>query len=59
MIHFHPLDIVCRGSETQFQVGENETSDINMLMVLMTSLNFRYFIFGMGPCIIVFVLNVI
>ena len=23
MVNFHPLEIVCRGSETQFQVGEN------------------------------------
>ena len=23
MSYFHPLEVVCRGSETQFQVGEN------------------------------------
>ena len=23
MSNFHPLDVVCRGSETQLQVGEN------------------------------------
>ena len=23
MSHFHPLEVVCRGSETQLQVGEN------------------------------------
>ena len=24
MSNFHPLEVVCRGSETQFQVGEND-----------------------------------
>ena len=41
MSNFHPLEVVCRGSETQLQVGENLNYLIQRFNPYIAGIDFR------------------